>query len=92
MTVDGTPEEDTPIQAADLLCYVMRTFYEKDLVTRDTAHPRTINLVTRLGLTNHLHPDYLNRHALAEFARVYAEAVEEVGEWNWNAKKKRTTR
>lgn len=86
---DGSPDEDIPIQAADLLCYLVRTFHEKDYFQRDSAHRRTIDLVTRLELKRHLMADFLNREALREFARIYEETHEQVGEWNWNAHQKK---
>jgi hypothetical protein len=88
MTADGTPEDDIPIQAADLFGYLVRTFHEKDYFQRDSAHPRTIDLINRLKLKNHLLPDFLNRDALRLFARTYAETYDEVGAWEWNAKKR----
>jgi hypothetical protein len=88
MTTDGTPQDDVPIQAADLFCYLVRTFHEKDYFQRDSAHRRTIDLINRLTLKNHLLPDFLDREALQSFARIYQETHDEVGDWEWNAKRK----
>jgi Protein of unknown function (DUF3800) len=84
MTPYGDPKEDSPIQAADLLCYVVRTFYERDYFVPGSAHKRTISLGRRLGLRHHLAPDFLDRKALMELARIYEETRQEAGEWKWN--------
>ena len=84
MTPYGTPEENIPIQAADLLCYIVRTFFEKDYFKRDSAHPRTVELARRLAFENYLMPDFLDRDALRKFVQAYEETHQEVGEWEWN--------
>lgn len=87
MTPDGYPEEDIPIQAADLLCYIVRTFFEKDYFKRDSAHPRTIDLARQLAFENYLMPDFLNREALQKFVEVYEETHREAGDWKWKDRK-----
>jgi hypothetical protein len=89
MTPDGSPAEDIPIQAADLLCYIVRTFYEKDYFKRDSAHPRTIELAQRLAFENFLLPDFLDREALQKFVQVYEETHKEAGDWKWKSRKLR---
>jgi hypothetical protein len=83
MTI-GCPEEDIPLQAADLLCYVARTFHEKDYFKRGSAQLRTIELARNLGLgSGYLHPDFLPRIGLEGFVQSYTEAHELVGDWDW---------
>jgi hypothetical protein len=87
ITPDGTSEEDIPLQAADLLCYVVRTFFEKDYAKRDSAHRRTIDLAQRLAFENYLMPDFLDRDALQKIVHAYEETHQIAGDWNWKARK-----
>ncbi len=48
LTPHGQPKEDMPIQAADFICYLVRTFYEKEHATPGSAHPRTRQLMDEL--------------------------------------------
>lgn len=83
----GTPEEDTPLQAADLICYLTRTFWEKDYFREGSAHRRTLQLLRELIRHRefNLEPHFLNRKALQEFVRIFKETHAEVGEWEWNS-------
>jgi len=89
MTAYGSPGEDIPIQAADLLCYLTRTFWEKEHFEPGSAQRRTIDLLRQLLTPDNLEPHFLGRDALAEFARIYTETHQEVGEWSWNSIKKK---
>ena len=83
----GTPEEDTPLQAADLICYLTRTFWEKEYFREGSAHPRTLQLLRELIRSKEfaLEPHFLNYKALEEFVRVFSETRAEVGDWEWNS-------
>jgi Protein of unknown function (DUF3800) len=83
MTADGDPKEDIPIQAADLFCYLVRTFHERDYFQRDSAHPRILSLLNGLKLKNHLPPDFLDRKALQGLVRTYEETRAELGGRDW---------
>ena len=85
MTI-GTPEEDIPLQAADLICYLTRTFWEKEHFHEGSAHPRTHQLLRELVRRKEftLEPHFLSRKALEEFVRIFKETQAEAGEWEWN--------
>ncbi len=74
----GTPSQDVPIQAADLLCYLVRTFWEKEHFQHDTASPRTLRLLRGLGPILNSH--FLDRTALEEFVRIYEETHQKLGD------------
>jgi hypothetical protein len=95
MTPYGEPAEDIPLQAADLIGYLIRTFYEKDYFKPGSAHPRTTELLRVLTWKEHhntpyrfLEPHFLDRATLEGFVRAYTETHQELGtDWEWNSKK-----
>ncbi len=74
MTPYGDPEEDLPIQAADLISYLTRTFWEKEHVEPGSAQRRTKELLSQI-LPFNLDFHFLTKSALAEFARLYGEVT-----------------
>jgi hypothetical protein len=98
MTPYGKPEEDIPIQAADLICYLIRTFWEKEYVSAGSAHPRTKQMLEALLAPqagadyNFLEPHFLTREFLERFVQAYEETQRKVGDWEWNPKKITTLR
>jgi hypothetical protein len=89
MDPNGYPEEDIPIQGADLICYLTRTFWEKEYFQPGTASRRTLALLRLLmpEYGDNLEPHFLGRDALEGFVKAYTETHEQEGEWSWNSKK-----
>ncbi|MGD0075170.1 MAG: DUF3800 domain-containing protein [Candidatus Binataceae bacterium] len=87
----GSPEEDIPIQAADLLCYLTRTLWEKEHYESGSAAYRTQELLRDLlGSKDRVcEPHFLDEAALREFVRVYEETRKELGgDMQFNTPKK----
>jgi hypothetical protein len=91
MTPHGEPAEDIPIQSADLICYLVRTFWEKEHFAPGSAHRRTCTLMANLlardpaiGSFRFLEPHFLGPEALKGFVRAYEETHQEAGDWEWN--------
>ena len=88
MTPYGKPKEDLPLQAADLLNYLIRTFWEKDYFNRGSASRRTRFLLNRIGgAQESLEPHFISPEALRAFVKAYEETHLEVGDWSWNSRK-----
>ncbi len=87
----GSPKENIPIQAADLICYLTRTFWEKEYFQPQTASRRTLALLRLLipEYGDNLEPHFLGRDALEAFVKAYTETYEQEGEWGWNSKRRR---
>ncbi len=93
MTPYGEPAEDIPIQAADLICYLIRTFREKEHFRPGSAHPRTRQMIEALLAQERgtdykfLEPHFLDRDFLRGFVQAYERIHQEVGSWEWNSQK-----
>ena len=75
LDVYGSPRKDIPIQGADLLCYLTRTFWEKEHFQPETASRRTLALLRLLipEYGDNLEPHFLGREALEAFVKIYTE-------------------
>jgi hypothetical protein len=91
MTPYGKPAEDIPIQSADLICYLVRTFWEKENFVPGSAHRRTRALIANLlardpsnSSFRFLEPHFLGPEALGGFVRAYEDTHQQAGDWKWN--------
>lgn len=76
----GEPAKNLPLQAADLLNYLIRTFWEKEHFNRESVSRRTRFLLNEIGAAeDSLEPQFLGPDLLRAFVKAYEESREETG-------------